>query len=186
MIGVGILIGPRALKSLYIIEKIQLMMVVGTFNGNPSTTIFSCYSPTNVSEETDLITFYDELSSLVRSILKHNVLIIGGDMNAPKGKNVNNKFSQHNLSSRNREHLTYFTLENRLTCPNKKIQKRKRKIGTYTYANNTKTHIYHVCINKKRNISALNCDAYSSFEGVSTDHRIVMAKIRLSQRRNAA
>ena len=33
--------------------------------------------------------------------------------------------------------------------------------------------------------SAINCEAYSSFEGVSTDHRIVMAKIRLSLRRNA-
>ena len=32
--------------------------------------------------------------------------------------------------------------------------------------------------------SALNCEAYSSFEGVSTDHRIVTAKIRLSLRKN--
>ena len=35
------------------------------------------------------------------------------------------------------------------------------------------------------NNSALNCEAYSSFKGVSSDHRIVMAKIRLSQRSNA-
>ena len=35
------------------------------------------------------------------------------------------------------------------------------------------------------NNSALNCEAYSSFEGVSSDHRIVSAKIRLSLRRNA-
>ena len=31
----------------------------------------------------------------------------------------------------------------------------------------------------------LNCEAYSSFEGVSTDHRIVTAKIQLSLRKNA-
>ena len=30
----------------------------------------------------------------------------------------------------------------------------------------------------------MNCEAYSSFEGVSTDHRIVTAKIRLSLRKN--
>ena len=30
----------------------------------------------------------------------------------------------------------------------------------------------------------MNCEAYSSFEGVSSDHRIVTAKIRLSLRRN--
>ena len=57
-------------------------MIVAAFNGNPSATIISCYSPTNVSEETNLITFHNELSSLVHSILKHNVLVIGGDMNA--------------------------------------------------------------------------------------------------------
>ena len=33
--------------------------------------------------------------------------------------------------------------------------------------------------------SAMNCEAYSSFEGVSSDNRIVTAKIRLSLRKNA-
>ena len=95
------LIGPRALKSLKNIEKIQLRMMVATFNSNPSTKIISRYNPTNVSDETDLITFYNELSSLIRRIPNHNVLIIGGDMNAQIGKNVNNKFTLHNLSKRN-------------------------------------------------------------------------------------
>ena len=67
--GVGMLIGPRALKSLNSIEKIHPRMMVATFNGNPRATII-CYSPTNVSEETELIIFYDELSFLVRSIPK--------------------------------------------------------------------------------------------------------------------
>ena len=31
----------------------------------------------------------------------------------------------------------------------------------------------------------MNCEAYSSFEGVSSDHRIVTAKIRLRLRKNA-
>ena len=93
--GVGMLIGPRALKTLNSIERIQLRMMAATFNGNPKATIISCYSPTNVSEETELVTFYEELSSLVRSIPKHNLLVIGGDMNAQIGKN-RNKYSLHN------------------------------------------------------------------------------------------
>ena len=40
-------------------------------------------------------------------------------------------------------------------------------------------------MNKIWNISALNCEANSSFEGVSSDHRIVTAKIGLNLRRNA-
>ena len=113
--GVGMLIGPRALKTFNIIERIQPRMMAVTFNGNPRATIISCYSPTNVSEETELVAFYDELSSLVRSIPKHNVLVIGGDMNAQIGKNGNNKYSLLNTSNRNGRHVTDFMIENRLT-----------------------------------------------------------------------
>ena len=74
-------------------------MMVATFNGRPSTTIISCYSPTNASDETDLDIFYYELSSIFHSILKHIVLIIEGDMNAQIVKKVNNKFSLHNSSN---------------------------------------------------------------------------------------
>ena len=44
--GVGILIGPRALKSLNSKEKIKAKMILATFNGNPCATIISCYTPT--------------------------------------------------------------------------------------------------------------------------------------------
>ena len=115
--GVVLLIRPRALKTLNSIEKIQPRMMATSFNDNPRATIISCYSPTNVSEET----FYDELSSLVRSIPKH-MLVIGGDMNAQVGKNGNNKYSLHNTSNRNGQHLTDFMIENRLACLNTNYQ----------------------------------------------------------------
>ena len=120
--GVGMLIGPRALKTLNSIERIQPRMMAATFNGNPRATIISCYSPTNVSEETELVAFYDDLSSLVRSIPKHQVLVIGRDMNAQIGKNGNNRYSFHNTSNRNGQHLTEFMMENRLTCLNTNYQ----------------------------------------------------------------
>ena len=91
--------------------------MLATFNGSASASIIFYYIPNNVIEETELITFYDGISSLARSIPKHNVLVIVGDMNAQNGKNVNNKLSLHtNSSNRNGEHLTDFTLENRLIC----------------------------------------------------------------------
>ena len=98
-------------------------------------------------------------------------------MNAQIGKNVNNKFSLHNSSNRNGDHLTDFTLEKRLTSLNTKFQKRKGKLWTYTYTNNAKAQIDYILINKKWNNSALYWEAYSSFEGMSSDHRIVTAKI---------
>ena len=125
---VGMLIGPRTLKTLNSIERIQPRMMAAMFNDNPKATIISCYSPTNVSEETELVTFYEDLSSLVRSILKHNLLVIGGDMNAQIWKNRNNKYSLHNTSNRNGQHLTDFIIENRLTCLNTNYKKKGGKI----------------------------------------------------------
>ena len=155
---VGMLIGPKAIKTLNSIERIQPRMMTATFNGNPRATIISCYSPTNISEETKLATFYDELSSLVRSVPKHNLLIIGRDMNAQIGKNRHNKYSLHNTSNRNGQHLTDFMIENRLTCLNTNYQKREGKLWTYTYANSSKAQIDYVFINKKWKNSAMNYD----------------------------
>ena len=136
--GLGMLIEPKAIKTLNSIERIQPRMMTATFNGNPRATIISCYSPTNISEETKLATFYDELFSLVRSIPKHNLLIIGGDMNTQIGKSRHNKYSLHNTSNRNGQHLTDFMIENRLTCLNTNYQQSEGKLWTYTYANNSK------------------------------------------------
>ena len=91
-------------------------------------------------------------------------------MNAQIGKNVNHKFSLHNLLNTNGEHLKDFTLENRLICLNTKFQKKEGKLWNYNYANNTKAQIDHVFINKKWNNSALNYEAYASFEDVSSNH----------------
>ena len=106
-------------------------------------------------------------------------------MNGQIEKSGNNKYSLHNTSNRNGQHLTGFMMENRLTCLNTNYQKREGNLWTYTYANNSKAQIDYVFINKKWKNSAMNCEAYSSFEGVSSDHRIVTAKIRLSLRKNA-
>ena len=51
-------------------------------------------------------------------------------------------------------------------------------------SNNTKVHLDYIIMNKKGVNSALNCKAHSSFEGVSSNYRIVSVKIRLSLRRN--
>ena len=94
--GAGMLIGAQALKSLNSIEKILPRMMVATYNGNPSTTIISYKSSNNVSEETIFIAFYYEISTLVRSIKKPNVLVIYAQI----GKNVNHNFSLHNSSNK--------------------------------------------------------------------------------------
>ena len=83
------------------------------------------------------------------------------------------------------QHLIDFMIENKITCLNTNFQKREGKLWTYTYANNSKAQIDYVFINRKWKNSEMNCEAYSSFEGVSSKHRIVTTKIQLSLRKNA-
>ena len=134
-------------------------MMVATFNGNPRATINSCNSPTKVSEETELDAFYDELTSLVRSVPKHKVLVIGSDTNAQIGKNVNHKNSQHNSSNRNWQHLIDFTIENIFACLNTNYQKRERKLWAYTYAHSKKSPDRLRLYKHEMENSAINCEA---------------------------
>ena len=76
-------------------------MMAATFNGNPRETIISCNNPTNVSEETELVTFYDELSSLVRSIPKHNMLVIGGMPKSWKTETTNTAYTSRQIGMGN-------------------------------------------------------------------------------------
>ena len=61
----------------------------------------------------------------------------------------------------------------------------KGNYGPTHTKNNTKAQIDFVFINKKWKNNAVNCEAYSSFVGVSSGHRVVTPKIRLSLRKNA-
>ena len=99
--GIGLLVNSRAYSSLSNIETISPRIMVVTFHGNPNTTIISCYSPKNVSEELEVEQFYTEFASLTRQIPKHNMLVIGGDFNAQLGKLNNSKFSYHTNANRN-------------------------------------------------------------------------------------
>ena len=73
-------ISPKAYQSLVNVESISPRIMVATFNGNPKTTVISCYSPTNCSDELEIQNFYHQLTDSIKNIPKHNVLIIGGDM----------------------------------------------------------------------------------------------------------
>ena len=65
-----------------------------------------------------------------------------------------------------------------------KVREREREPWTYTNQNNSKSQLDYVFINKKWTNSTLNCEAYSSFAGVSSDHKIIQQKFRRGQRRN--
>ena len=106
-------------------------------------------------------------------------------MNAHIGRDGSkHKFSLHEITNRNGEHLQTFLSENNLHCMNTRFQKRPGKLWTHRYPNGAKAQLDYIFINKKWINSCHNCEAYSSFYGVSTDHRIVTSKLKLSLRAN--
>ena len=64
-------------------------------------------------------------------IPKHNVLIIGEDMNALIGKYKNDKFYLHKSPNRIDEYLAKFSLKNRFVYLNTKFQQKIGKAWTY-------------------------------------------------------
>ena len=127
-----------------------------TFEGNPYITIVPYFTHTNASNETVINIIYDEKSSFVRHVKN-----TGADMNAHTGKERNNKFSLQKTPNRNAEYLRIFFLENNLVCRNTKFQKRKGKLWTYTFPNNSKVQLDYIFINKKCINSALTGVVYS-------------------------
>ena len=69
-------------------------------------------------------------------------------MNAQISKNKTTKYFLHYPSNRNGQYVAEFSLEDRLIRLNTKFQKKKGKIWTYTYANNTKAQIDCILTNK--------------------------------------
>ena len=60
--GVGILLSPFAKKSLSSITC-ETSIIKATFSGNPESSIIITYSPTNMADEEEVKTFYNELDS---------------------------------------------------------------------------------------------------------------------------
>ena len=88
--------------------------MIATFNSNPQTTVISCYSLTNVSNEAEVEMFYQELSSVTKQVPKHNILILSGDFSAHSEQIDSFKHAYHLHANRNGLLLKDFLNKNKL------------------------------------------------------------------------
>ena len=86
------------------VENRNLSIMIAAFNGNPSNTMISCYSPTNISSEDDVEGFCGTLSGLVKYIPKY-VCIIGLELDAEIGKEDAKASAYHNNTNINGQQL---------------------------------------------------------------------------------
>ena len=94
-------------------------------------------------------TYRSGISSLIRQVPKHNVLIIEGDVNVHLGQNDSFKLSNHQNSNSNGEMFKNPLLKNKLLCLNTNFQKRQGQTWTYKAPNSSTSQIDYVIINKK-------------------------------------
>ena len=126
--------------------------------------------------------FFADLSELTKAAPKYNVLVIGGDMNGKIGASDAKGSVYNKNTNESGQLLLNYMLECNLKPLNTSLKKREGKLWTHTSPSGAKCHIDYILINNKWKNSALNCEAYSTFCSVGSDHRIVTAKIRLSLR----
>ena len=125
---IGILINMLSYNDLANVDIVSKRIMIVHFNGNPQTSIIVCYSPTNVCDPTEIENCYENLTSTIRQIPKHTVLIIAGDFNAHIGIQYGFKFALHDVSNRNGILLKDYILENNVLCLNTLYQKWKGQL----------------------------------------------------------
>ena len=185
--GVGLLINKTAENALAEVKPWNKRILIVHFNGKgyPTLTVVVHYSPVEGNEEAE--EHYETLLDAIQSIPKHNVLLVLGDFNAHLGEDQA-RFSYHKNTNSNGELMSDLADAAGLLITNTQFQKKQGKLWTYIsdMKENTKTQVDYILINKKWKSTVKNCQAYSSFSSIGSDHRIVTAKLKLSLRTSKA
>ena len=106
-----------------------------SFTGDVCTHVVTCHSPTNVSTDTEIEHFYNELSTYVQSFPPHDLVMIVGDLNAHLGKDKCNVNAFYATTNRNGQLLLDFAQENAFTIGALKFNKKTSKKVTWTSPN---------------------------------------------------
>ena len=179
--GVGSLLSPRASGSLCKVENISPCIIFADFCGNPIATVISCYSPTNVSADADVTKFYHELKDATESIPVRNVLTVAGYFNAQIGPEEA-AFTLNHATNFNGELLVEYAKEFQLIVANNNFMKPAAKLWTFQHPSGSRSQTDYILIRKKWINSIRNCQSYSSFCSIGSNHRIVFCHTCLSLR----
>ena len=177
--GVGIVINSKLIPLLDTVKKMDERIVVATFKGNPKTTFIACYSPHNGLPDDIVTDFYSKLSSVVEDVPLHSMLFIGGDMNAQ----IDRGFSFHTASNRNGLLLLDFIEQHNLVIGNISFQKSLNKVWTFRSPAGALSQIDFVIYRKRWRNSVSDCQAFSTYNPVGSDHRMVTATVKFNLRR---
>jgi exonuclease III len=135
--GTGFILMGRIMNNVIgfeaINERICNIRIKGKYN---NVSLVNMYAPTEDKAGTESENFYEELQSVIDQIPKSDTILVLGDANAKLGKEdiykeVNGKYTLHELSNRNGEMLLEFAIGNNLLVrvPNFNTRKYIKGLG---------------------------------------------------------
>ena len=186
--GLGILVNKRLSDKIIDYHKVSHRIIKATFNGNPKMTFISAHAPHGGYPLDTRQSFYNCLTDTIQEVPLHNILIIGGDLNAQLGKDLGNA-SNHNYGNTfyydvtknfsNGMLLAELCNTTNMTPVQTLFQHPKSKLWTHRRPNGDLEQLDHILINRKWINSVRSCQAHNSVE-LNSDHRILAANIKVS------
>lgn len=113
---------------------------------------------------------------------KPNVLVVVGDLNAHIGVDEGFKLSYHQHHNENGGLLHTLISEENLIILNTKFQRKKNKLWTFSSDGNNPQSLDFIITRKKWANSVKNIEAFTFFESLGSDHRVVVASLKMSFR----
>ena len=148
-------------------------------------TILQCYAPTETDDEETRNSFYESLQDELDATPNHDLVILGGDLNAQicndrtGYESTIGKFGSSHKHNDNGIRLLTFCAVNQLVIKNTFFQHKKIHKGTWKSPDRTYTNeIDHICISSRWKTSINNIRVMRGAD-VDTDHFLLLAKFRL-------
>lgn len=162
-------------------ERICKLRIRGKYR---KITIVNVHAPTEIKEEEEKDSFYEELAKVIGKIPRYDVKIVLGDLNAKIGKeamynDITGGHSKHELTNENGKKLIEFATEMRMKIMSTSFQRKEIYKGTWVSPDgNTCNQIDHVLIERKHANCIKNVRSQRGAE-CESDH--FMVKIALRQ-----
>jgi len=187
--GVGFFMTRKAYSAIRETVPVSPRILRITFNGNPRATLISVYSPTESGTVEAAETFHNELRDAVHQVAAHDFLQVLGDLNAHIARKDENDcgWYLHGRTNRNGKLLRDTALECDLLIMNTQFRKKEGKLWTHLSDGTlTKSQIDFILVRRKWRKSVKDVEPYSFFRSLGSDHRLVLAEVRLSLRTTKA
>ena len=187
--GVAVIVTRKVEKTLLEWKPVNDRLMKVRFNSKfAKLTIIACYAPTEEAEEEEKEKFYEQLEEEIRTIPRHDVLMVIGDLNARVGEDNTGKdramgTQGFGCANNNGERLSDLYVESRLVIGGTLFMNRDIHKTTWRLPDQrTVSQIDHVIINQKWRRSLQDVKANRGAD-IGSDHVLVVASVSLKIRK---